>query len=482
MEKKFEKDDIEFTKKLKLCRKGLCFLYDLRVNHVFKRIPRKMKIVNSSDILSSTSVYPWDHQIFFNKATFREVDEIFSDNELVVGRAEKQAALVRASFPSLDAKVWMDEYFSRYESQPNCSEIHVDATWKKTIYEEYKNDVLKYQTAGQKPISLSQFKILWKSCFNFVKIRKIKRVSGKCWTCSYINELRNMHKGKEYNDAAKSLMIMHRGGNYMLERLEYRRRVAEAMYLSPNKVMSTIIDGASQNHCQIPHRATLVDFHDGLKQHIEGCLTHGHQLTIYRSFPTVDADSDFTIYCLLKELSKWTRANNDEYPETWYIQIDGGSENANKYLLAALEWLVIKRFVKKILLTRLPVGHTHEDIDACFGTIATWYDSRICMTPQQYKADIEAAFLAEDSYKLRVEVEDVFVVPDYQHFFGKYIDKHFQRMHKQEWTQHQFRFEAVPVTDLFPCGSKFTFRKYSSDRVVLIEKKMYFSVKLLLVF
>lgn len=31
---------------------------------------------------------------------------------------------------------------------------------------------------------------------------------------------------------------------------------------------------------------------------------------------------------------------------------DGGSENANKYLFAALEFLVIKRLVKKILLTR----------------------------------------------------------------------------------------------------------------------------------
>ena len=91
-------------------------------------------------------------------------------------------------------------------------------------------------------------------------------------------------------------MIMHRGGLFMLERIEYRRRIAEAVIHSPNTVMSSIIDGASQNHCTIPHPGPNVEFADGLPQHIEGVLTHGHGFTIYRSFPTVDANADFTIF------------------------------------------------------------------------------------------------------------------------------------------------------------------------------------------
>jgi len=153
------------------------------------------------------------------------------------------------------------------------------------------------------------------------------------------------------------------------ERIEYRRRIAEAVIHSPSTVMSSIIDGASQNHCTIPHPGPNVEFAEGLAQHIEGVLTHGHGFTIYRSFPTVDADADFTICCLLSELQKWKDAHDGVFPETWYIQIDGGSQNANKYLLAALEFLTAKRLCKKIVLTRLPVGHTHEDIDGCFGTV-----------------------------------------------------------------------------------------------------------------
>ena len=32
----------------------------------------------------------------------------------------------------------MDEYFDRYEYQPNLAQIHIDAIPKKEIWEEYK--------------------------------------------------------------------------------------------------------------------------------------------------------------------------------------------------------------------------------------------------------------------------------------------------------------------------------------------------------
>lgn len=56
-------------------------------------------------------------------------------------------------------------------------------------------------------------------------------------------------------------------------------------------------------------------------------------------------------------------------------------------------------------------------------------------------------------------------------FFGPFIDKHFGRLHKMEYTQLQLRFEAVPLCDLFPTGSKFTYKKYSNDKVIVIDKK-----------
>ena len=454
--------------KLKLCKESLCFLYGISPNQI-KRCAKKMKMQNTVDIRSIRVERNFNHRSYFgDEHSMEDICKIFDDNGVDVGVMEQRAALVRSSNAHVDAMLWMESYFFQFESQPNSRQIHLDYSYKRTIYEEYRSAA--NPTAPANKLSEGQFKELWSSLYDFVRIRKSKRVSGKCWTCAYINEIRQKQKGEEVMRACKHLMIMHRGGLFMLERLEYRRRVQEAVSMSPGTIMSSIIDGASQNHCTIPHPGENVEFTKGLEQHIEGVLTHGHGFTIYRSFPTVDADSDFTIFCLLSELEKWKDSNQQKYPHTWYIQIDGGSENANKYLLAALEFITAKRLVQKIILTRLPVGHTHEDIDACFGVIASWYGTHIVHTPDEYKAAIEEAFGAESS-KLKCKVVDVFVVPNYQAFFEPAIDHHFGRTHKMEWTQHQYRFEAVTISDHFPNGVKFTYRKFSCDKVVVIDKK-----------
>ena len=50
-------------------------------------------------------------------------------------------------------------------------------------------------------------------------------------------------------------------------------------------------------------------------------------------------------------------------PETVYHQFDGGSENANASTVCIAELLVHRGLCRRVVLTRLPVGHTHEDID-----------------------------------------------------------------------------------------------------------------------
>jgi hypothetical protein len=106
--------------------------------------------------------------------------------------------------------------------------------------------------------------------------------------------------------------------------------------------------------------------------------------------------------------------------------------------------------------------------------LASWFGNINIQTPQQYKEEIIKAFNGESS-KLKCSVDDVFVVPDYQSFFKPFIDPHFGRYTKKEWTQHQYRFEAVTISTEFPYGSKFTYRKYSSDKVVVIDKKSIFN-------
>ena len=54
--------------------------------------------------------------------------------------------------------------------------------------------------------------------------------------------------------------------------------------------------------------------------------------------------------------------------------------------------------------------------------------------------------------KLDIVIHDVKVVPDYTSFLEPCIDPKFERLHKTEFTQLQWRFEAVKSCDIFPLG------------------------------
>lgn len=133
---------------------------------------------------------------------------------------------------------------------------------------------------------------------------------------------------------------------------------------------------------------------------------------MFRNFANIRKGSNLTIFCILRMIAKWQELHpKKKYPDEIYIQIDGGAENANKCVPALCEYLVAKGITKRIVLTRLPVGHTHEDIDACFGVIYEWFKTKSIYTPQQYKHDLEESLRMNKNVP---EVEDIFVIPDYK--------------------------------------------------------------------
>lgn len=94
------------------------------------------------------------------------------------------------------------------------------------------------------------------------------------------------------------------------------------------------------------------------------------------------------------------------------------------------------------------------------------------LTPFAYKNAIEESL---SSAKLKCEVVDIFAVPNYEKYIRPYIVPDFGRYAKigrngNDWTQLQFIFEHVPVSNFFPCGVKTTYRKFSADEVVLVQE------------
>jgi len=186
----------------------------------------------------------------------------------------------------------------------------------------------------------------------------------------------------------------------------------------------------------------------------------------YRTFSNVIHNANLQLHCFLLDLERTAKASTDgRLPPIVFYQIDGGSENTSKLIIAMCELLVARGVCQKIVLTRLPVGHTHEDIDAKFGVLWKFMRLRHVLTPQQYATDIQDAFPG-----MKVYVEDIFAVPDYNLLMRKHM-LHFSGFAKKRKTQHQFIFDSVSPNELnFPHGVKITYRKYSQDEVYEIEK------------
>ena len=117
------------------------------------------------------------------------------------------------------------------------------------------------------------------------------------------------------------------------------------------------------------------------------------------------------------------------------------------------ELLVAKGVVNNLVITRLPVGHTHEDIDSKFAKIWTALRGKHIATMNEYKNLIENV-LRSESRELNCEVVDLFAIPDYDSLITPCMDPDFGRYAKLEWTQLQWRFQKVEISSSFLLGVK----------------------------
>jgi hypothetical protein len=176
-----------------------------------------------------------------------------------------------------------------------------------------------------------------------------------------------------------------------MERKKYYENMRKAID-EPKSFMSIIIDGMAKNHTVLPHIANMKQFSAPLGMHLQGVIIeHGQSFTMYRTFANVNDDSNLAIHYILRQLEVRIERFG-KLPPTIFIQIDGGSENANTYILGLCELLIARRMTLNIYLTRLPVGHTHEDIGARIGKLWVYIRSKIILSPSQSAKVMEECY------------------------------------------------------------------------------------------
>ena len=160
-------------------------------------------------------------------------------------------------------------------------------------------------------------------------------------------------------------------------------------------------------------------------------LIHGKLMQVYRTFHNVKNDSNLQMHTFLLTIEYLILKSNGQLPETIYYQVDGGSVNTARVMMGLAELIVAKGIVRKLIITRLPVGHTHEDIDSKFAKIWVMLRTQHVATMSAYK-DLIIKALSGTGQKANepCEVMDIFVVPDYFSLLEPAMDTKFGRYAK----------------------------------------------------
>ena len=361
---------------------------------------------------------------------------------------------------SMMCSSWMNYYFNLIGDQvPNADhELHLEAIPKKEVYKEYVHDM---ESRNEECLTVQVFVKLWKDVFPYVKVRKYKSSCGHCNLCTLLGEKRRKYRDKLGRQEVTTLFALHRMSTMGERRKYYERRIEASM--NSHLGLSTIADGMQQNHCILPWYGNTKNPGLHIKQHLQGVLMHGHNMTVYRTFSNVGGGANLAIHTWLLSLEAYYKLHS-KLPPILYHQIDGGSENTNITLLGICALLVASGLVKKVVLTRLPVGHTHEDIDGLFALIWRQLRDQFVLTPSQFTKLIKIAL----KKKASVSVVDLLVIPNYTKVMKDCVDQDMARFGKEEWAQLQITFETCEVSALNPRGVKTTYRPYVQDMYVEI--------------
>ena len=248
---------------------------------------------------------------------------------------------------------WLERYFELYgDDIPNADEVMIQVMLKKSVYELYVKHMK--QQGDRETIDLPRFYTIWNVLFPKHRKRPYCDIPGSCDTCYQIDRLRRQENDTHTVQMLKDAHLMHRGGLFMLERDGYNYQYFSLFtllhinliyfirYMSRREevhceenvrkpyILSLIIDIMDQSHCVIPSKGTQGTFTDPLKQMIFGVKEHGYGVHLFPAIDSVRKGGNLIVYILDTVIENWKRRHNGNYPTIIYLQVDGGSENANK--------------------------------------------------------------------------------------------------------------------------------------------------------
>ena len=256
----------------------------------------------------------------------------------------------------------------------------------KDYYHLYK---LEADSSGERPASYTTFKRAWHETFEKILNFTGFGEHGSCSTCSRLRagiRTAPSHLAKTRKEAE---LQAHLKKQWQDRHVYWRMR---ALAQSPgSEWIVLIIDGADQAKFRIVKATRWPHDFDGKhrpKCQVMGCLVHGEECSFSLREEDVEKGSEYVVEILVRALSRVAaeRCRQGRLPAKYlWIQADNcPGENKNQWVMRLAGLLVDRGLFECVTLAFLQVGHTHEILDAIFGTMSAHIGKQLSWdTPEQ---------------------------------------------------------------------------------------------------
>jgi hypothetical protein len=271
---------------------------------------------------------------------------------------------------------WVDSFLQNSgDVDPITGNVHIPSyVTKEFFYELFTKDCALEGIPASCVASHSSFMRYFKDNFTHVRFLKHTRL-GRCTFCLDFQERRrkitNLQELADFKEAVRQHHLLH-----STERTMYESRCKQANQ-HPGDTLSMIVD-CPQGY-KLPNKQPVTKKSWNAKRipvDAVGAICHTTAERHFYFFLPVWAKGPNLIMTVLflqlvASLTHLSRLGHR--PPILWVQLDNTTrENKNKWLLAFFCWLVHCGWFFEVVVSFLPPGHTHVDVDQMFSTLAIW--------------------------------------------------------------------------------------------------------------
>lgn len=137
--------------------------------------------------------------------------------------------------------------------------------------------------------------------------------------------------------------------------------------------------------------------------HLIACISHGRKTYGYTFFENIKHGNNLTIEVLFRVLLD-TIKTEGRLPPTLFLQLDNTSKQCKgQYVMGFVGLLVEHGVFERAVVSFLPVGHTHEDIDQIFSRLAIYLRKNDARNQWELLQGLQAAYTPSFGHEIATD-------------------------------------------------------------------------------